>query len=96
MSPLMPWAIKIDAVKLKRQNEELIAKLIRTRAALEVSERRRLGMEIILTARLTRICELSGKLDQLRAQNKRLDAAERLVEMVKLTPPGAAAMPAPK
>lgn len=45
-------------------------------------------MEIALSARLTRIGELCGKIDWLRAQNRRLDEeADRLAEMIKFAPP---------
>ena len=41
--------------------------------------------------------DVFNDLDQLRAQNRKLDAeAERLVEMVKLAPPLDAAMLTPK
>ena len=47
--------------------------------------------EILLRERPQRIDELNGKIDQLRDQNKRLDTeAERLAEMVRLSPPAVA------
>jgi hypothetical protein len=93
----MPWHPKIDALELKRKNDELAFRLLRVREQLESSERRRVGLEIVLNARLTRIGELSGKFERLREQNRRLDQeAERLAEMVRLAPPIDAATPVPE
>ena len=42
-------------------------------------------MEVVLRERLARVDELNAKLEQLRDQNRRLDAEnEHLVEMVRL------------
>jgi hypothetical protein len=91
----MPWAPKINPKQLNQANDRLTSALIRTREALEISERRRHTMEIVLTARLNRISELNGRIDALREQNRRLDQEnEHLAEMVRLAPPANAAIPA--
>ena len=88
----MPWKERLNATQLKRANDELSAAVIRTREALEISQRRCRAMKIALTVRLTRIGELSGKLERARAQNRALDQeCERLVAMVKVAPPSDAA-----
>src|SRR5215472_5392053 len=68
----MPWKERLNATQLKRANDELSAAVIRTREALEISQRRCRAMKIALTVRLTRIGELSGKLERARAQNRAL------------------------
>jgi len=93
----MPWRPRIDAVKIKRQNDELTSKLIRTREQLENRERYIVGLEVILNARLARISELNDKLERIRAQNRALDEeCERLVAMVKFAQPADTAMLAPE
>jgi predicted nuclease with TOPRIM domain len=43
-------------------------------------------LQYLLLERTNRIDELNGKIEQLRDQNRRLDAeSERLAEMVRLT-----------
>ena len=92
----MNWQPRLKPKQLKQANDRLSAALIRTREALEISERRRTGLEIALTARLNRISELNDRLERARAQNRALDEEnDRLVEMVKLAPADTA-MPAPR
>ena len=92
----MPWKPRLNPKQLKQTNDRLSAALIRTREALEISERRRTGLEIALTARLNRISELNDRLERAPAQNRALDEEnDRLVEMVKLAPADTA-MPAPR
>ena len=44
-------------------------------------------LEMLLRSRTERIDQLNGQLEQVRAQNRRLDEeAERLAEMVRLSP----------
>ena len=84
----MPWP-RYTPVKaqLKRHNDELARQLLRVREQLRDKEYRCSGLEMILRERLKRIDELNGKIEQLRDQNRRLDAEnEHLVEMVKLEP----------
>ena len=93
----MPWRPRLNAVRLKKHADELASKLLRTREELALSERRRSTLEIILRARLNRITELNGKIDALRALNRRLDEeAERLAEMVRFAPPVDAATLTPE
>jgi hypothetical protein len=83
----MPWRPNIDALKLKRKKDELALRLLRTQEQLQISERRRTGLEMILTARLNRISELNDRLERVRAQNRALDEeCERLAEMVRFAP----------
>ena len=74
-------------LRLRRQNHELAMRLLRAREELQVSERRRTGLEAILTARLNRIGDLTGRLERAREQNRRLDEEnDRLVDIIKLAP----------
>ena len=93
----MPWQPHLNPKQLRQANDQLSSALIRTREALEISERRRAGLEMVLTARLNRISELNDRLERVRAQNRALDKeCERLVAMIKFAPPVDAAMPAAK
>jgi hypothetical protein len=97
ISPPMNWRPRLNPKQLKQANDLLSSALIRTREALEIGERRRAGLEIILAARLNRIGNLNDKLERLRAQNRALDGeCERLAEMVRLAPAANAVTPAPK
>jgi septal ring factor EnvC (AmiA/AmiB activator) len=71
----MPWERRptIDAVALKRKNDELAFQLLRVREQLQNKERYAIGLEVLLRERLGRIDELNGKLEQLREQNRRLE-----------------------
>jgi septal ring factor EnvC (AmiA/AmiB activator) len=74
-------------IKLKRENDRLAVALLRMREELQKSERYTDGLKIVLHERLERIDELNGKIDQLRAQNKRLDREnEHLAEMIRFAP----------
>jgi hypothetical protein len=92
ISPLMPWAVKLNARKLKQQADELAAKLLRTREELEISERQRVALQRILEMRLDRIGDLNDRLERARAQARRLDIEnEILARLVNFTaPPGTA------
>ena len=62
-----------------------VQKLLRGACPARGSRPRRL--EVLMRERSKRIGELNGKLEQARAQNRRLDEEnERLVEMVRLAP----------
>jgi len=69
----MPWRPKLDAKKLKKQNDELALQLLRTREQLQQKEGYLVGMEVLLDQRAERIDRLTVQVDKLRAQNKRLD-----------------------
>ena len=95
----MNWTRRttIASQRLQKQKDSLALQLLRMREQLETAERYRIGMEVVMSARLERIDKLTAQIDQLRRQNQKLDAeCERLVEMVKLEPPADAAMLAPK
>jgi hypothetical protein len=89
----MPWRLRINAIKLQRENDALGFELIRVREKLRNAEGYNCGLEVLLIERLKRIDELQGRLDQSRQQVKRLEAeAEHLAELVRLAPPVDAAM----
>jgi len=93
----VPWRERLNAKELKRANDQLSSALIRTREELEISERRRTGLEMILAARLNRIGNLNDQLERVRAQNRQLDEeCERLAAMVKFAPQLDALTPVPK
>ena len=93
----MPWKPRVDVRKITRQNHELAIRLLRVREELQIAERHRVGLEVLLDVRLERIDELTAQIDRLRQQNRRLDEEnDRLAEMMKLTPPVDAATLAPK
>jgi hypothetical protein len=80
----MPWRPSIDALKLKRANDELAARLLRAKDELQAAERRRIGLEVLLTTRGERIDRLTVLVDQLRTENKRLDTeAEFLAQLFR-------------
>jgi hypothetical protein len=87
----MPWKSfepRINPRKLRAENSRLTVALARTQEQLQVSERLRKGMAVVLNTRSTRISNLNAKIEQLREQNRQLDQeADRLVEMMKLVPP---------
>ena len=75
-------------LQLKRENDALALKLCRLNYEFSNKQDYTNKLEVLLRERLQRIDELNGKLEQARAQNRRLDEEnERLVEMVRL-PPG--------
>jgi hypothetical protein len=60
--------------------------VIQLRGELETKEGAVSRLELLLRERLTRIDQLTGTIDQLRLQNRQLDAEnDRLVEMVRLS-----------
>jgi hypothetical protein len=73
-------------LQLKRENDGLKTTIVYLRRDLTDKEGHVGRLEFLLVERMNRTDELNGKLDQLRDQNRRLDAeAERLAEMVRLT-----------
>jgi predicted nuclease with TOPRIM domain len=85
----MPWERRpnIDAVALKRKNDELASQLLRVREELRNKQTYTAGLEILLHERLGKIDELNGKIDQLREQVRKLDQEnDRLVEMIRFAP----------
>jgi hypothetical protein len=86
----MPWPRRpsLDALKLQRENDGLKTTIVCLRSELRHQQDFVGRLEYLLHQRTEMIDALHGRIDQLREQNKRLDAeAERLVEMVRL-PPG--------
>ena len=85
----MPWrASKPNATKLQHECDRLSVQLRQAREQLQIQERHRVGLEVMLDTRAERIDQLTAKLDQSRQQVRRLDEEnERLAEMVRFTPP---------
>lgn len=84
----MPWRPRIDASKLKRENDRLAFALIRAPEELQTAERHRIGLEVMLNVRGQRIDTLTEQVDRLRQQNQKLDAeCEHLAKMARLAPP---------
>jgi hypothetical protein len=80
----MPWRPKLDALKLQRKNDELMFQLVRVREQLQQKEGYLVGMGVLLDQRAERIDRLTVQIDQLRQQNKKLDAeCEHLTEIVR-------------
>jgi hypothetical protein len=72
---------------LKREVEVLFCRLVRTQAELRTARAYAGRLEYLLRRRTETNDELHGTIDQLREQNRRLDAeADRLAEMVRLAP----------
>ena len=81
----MPWSRRpsIDALKLKHENDALALKLVRLNSELATKTQYADRLQYLLHKRTQRIDELTGTIDQLREQNRRLDAeAEHLAAMV--------------
>jgi hypothetical protein len=80
------WRSRPNVAQLEHEIDALKVIVIRLRRELENKQGANGRLKLLLRERLTRIDELNGKLDQLRAANARLDAeAERLCEMVRLS-----------
>jgi chromosome segregation ATPase len=64
------------------------AQLRTLRRQLQTKQSQVGGLKLALQQRHQTIDALNGKLEQVRAQNRRLDAeCEQLVELVRLSPP---------
>jgi len=74
------------AAALERNLDELRTTVIKLRHELTNKEGYAATLELVLRQRMERIDQLNGQLEQVREQNRRLDAeAERLAEMVRLS-----------
>jgi hypothetical protein len=81
----MPWRPK-PVTDLQRQLDATQAKLLRANDELRTKQIYCERLEHLLHQRCEMIDALHGRIDQLREQNKKLDAeAERLCEMVRLS-----------
>jgi hypothetical protein len=82
----MPWKARRPN-QIEKENDQLRTVVIQLRHELETRENAVRRLEILARARSTRIDNLTGTVDRLREQNRRLDAeADRLAEMVRLSP----------
>jgi hypothetical protein len=80
----MPWKPRA-LTDLQRQLDAAQLKLLKANAELEHKTQCVSRLEYLLHQRTEMIDALHGRIDQLREQNRRLDAeAERLAEMVRL------------
>ena len=73
----MPWPRRRSSlieVQLKRENDALALKLLRANSELATKTRYASRLEFLLRQRLERIDELTAQVDQVRMQNRKLDA----------------------
>lgn len=84
--PRRPKPTRIE-LQLRQENDGLRTSICCLRREIENKEGAVGRLEILLRERLAKVDELNAKLEQARAQNRRLDEeCERLVEMVRLPP----------
>ena len=82
----MNWKFK-PLTDVEKDNAALRTTIVQLRHQLKTKQGYVQRLQVLLCSRLQTIDELNGKLDQLRHQNRRLDAEnEHLVEMVRLSP----------
>jgi hypothetical protein len=82
----MPWKARRPN-QIEKENDQLRTVVIQLRSELETRANAVRRLEILARARSTRIDNLTGTVDRLREQNRRLDAeADRLAEMIRLSP----------
>jgi hypothetical protein len=79
----MPWKSRASS-PIERERDQLRTEVVRLKHDLEGKERFVDRLEFLLRSRLTRIDDLTGRLDQARAANQRLEQeCEHLAELVK-------------
>ena len=86
---VMPYPSRLPRAQreLIRENDGLKTTIVCLRREIENKEGAVGRLEILLRERLAKVDESNAKLEQARAQNRRLDEeCERLVEMVRLPP----------
>ena len=72
---------------LEKENNALKTVIVRLRTDVRNREGQIHRLELVLRQRSERIDELTGKVDRLRDQNRKLDEEnDRLAEMVRLSP----------
>ena len=90
MLPPMPWPPRrssITEAELRRECELLQLKLLRVNSALRLKTLYAERLEFLLHERLTKIDELTGRLEQARSVNQRLEQeCEHLADMVRIMP----------
>jgi hypothetical protein len=84
----MPWkSRRLDP--LEKENNQLRTTIVCLRTELRQKQDFVGRLEYLLHQRTEMIDALHGRIEQLKEQNKRLDAeADRLAEMVRLSPQG--------
>ena len=81
------WRTRGNIAKLEHEIDALKTVVIRLRREVETKQGANGRLKLLLRERLARIDELTGTIDRLRDQNRRLDEeADRLAEMVRLSP----------
>jgi hypothetical protein len=91
------WRSRPDAAALEHSVDQLRTTVIQLRRDLTDKEGYAAKLELVVRQRSRTIDTLRSKLEQVREQNRRLNAeADRLAEMVRFAPQLDAAMLAPK
>ena len=82
----MNWKFK-PLNEVEKDNAALRTTIVQLRHQLKTKQGHVQRLQVLLCSRLQKIDELTGEVDQLRHQNRRLDAEnEHLCEMVRLSP----------
>jgi chromosome segregation ATPase len=83
MHPRHRQPTRAELQLLRKENDGLRTEIVRLRREIENREGAVGRLELLLRERLTKIDRLTAQVDQLRHQNKQLDAeAEHLAAMV--------------
>jgi hypothetical protein len=84
----MPWVRHtVNSRKLQQQNDRLTSALIQVREQLQIAERHRVGLEVLLSVRQERIDALTTQVEQLRRQLSRRQNRRRC-DGTRRTAPG--------
>jgi hypothetical protein len=84
------------ASQLQSENDALKTTIVCLRREIENRQGAVARLEVLLCERLTRIDELTGTIDQLRAANQKLHLENHCLTAMLAAPPLDAAMLAPK
>ena len=84
MHPRHRQPTRAELQLLLKENAGLRTEIVRLRSELTSKQQYASRLELLLRERMERIDELNAEVDQLRHENKKLDAeAEHLAEMVR-------------
>ena len=88
MHPRHRQPTRAELQLLLKENAGLRTEIVRLRSELTSKQQYGSRLELLLRERMERIDELTAQVDQLRHQNKKLDAeAEHLAAMLRCAPP---------
>ena len=88
MHPRHRQPTRAELQLLLKENDGLRTEIVRLRREIENREGAVGRLELLLRERMERVDELTAQVDQLRHQNKKLDAeAEHLAAMLRCAPP---------